>query len=174
METFFSGQDLLFTLLMKVGVAASLAALLVRWEVFRKVLFTEVRDSDLKLKLLLFLTPALALGVILRLLGYPYRFADLMLEGSFLLGLLGGRVVGPARRRPGEPAGISAPRMACTVDGRVCRLGGRVDPSGGSEQGGHLGFRAVHISQRSPFALAIFATQGRPVGHASARGLPGA
>jgi two-component system, LytTR family, sensor kinase len=95
METFFSGQDLLFTLLMKVGVAASLAALLVRWEVFRKVLFTEVRDSDLKLKLLLFLTPALALGVILRLLGYPYRFADLMLEGSFLLGLLGGRVVGP-------------------------------------------------------------------------------
>jgi len=95
METFFSGQDLLFTLLMKVGVAASLAALLVRWEVFRKVLFTEVRDSDLKMKLLLFLTPALALGVILRLLGYPYRFADLMLEGSFLLGLLGGLVVGP-------------------------------------------------------------------------------
>lgn len=95
MPNFFSGQDLLFTLLMKVGVAASLAALLVRWEVFRKVLFTEIRDSDLKLKLLLFLTPTLALGVILRLLGYPYRFADLMLEGSFLLGLLGGRVVGP-------------------------------------------------------------------------------
>ena len=95
METFFPGQDLLFTLLMKVGVAASLAALLVRWEVFRKVLFTEIRDSDLKLKLLLFLTPTLALGVILRLIGSPYRFADLMLEGSFLLGLLGGRVVGP-------------------------------------------------------------------------------
>jgi two-component system LytT family sensor kinase len=95
METFFPGQDLLFTLLMKVGVAASLAALLVRWEDFRNVLFTEVRDSDLKLKLILFLTPALAVGVLLRLVGYPYRFADLMLEGSFLLGLLGGRVVGP-------------------------------------------------------------------------------
>jgi two-component system LytT family sensor kinase len=95
METFFPGQDLLFTMLMKVGMAASLAALLVRWGVFRKVLYTEVRDSDLKLKLLLFLTPALALGVILRLLGNPYRFADLMLEGSFILGLLGGRVVGP-------------------------------------------------------------------------------
>jgi len=27
--------------------------------------------------------------VILRILGHPYRFADLMLEGSFLLGLLG-------------------------------------------------------------------------------------
>src|SRR5271165_1523041 len=48
METFFSGQDLLFTLLMKLVVAASLAALLVRWAVFRKVLFAEVRDSDLK------------------------------------------------------------------------------------------------------------------------------
>ena len=34
-------------------------------------------------------------GVILRILGQPYRAADLMLEGSFLLGLLGGRVVGP-------------------------------------------------------------------------------
>ena len=95
MEPFFSGSDLLFTLLMKVGVAASLAALLARWASFRKVLFTEVRDSDLKVKLLLFLTPTLALGVMLRLIGRPYRFADLMLEGSFLLGLLGGRVVGP-------------------------------------------------------------------------------
>ena len=87
--------DLLFTMLMKVGVAASLSALLVRWASFRNVLFTEIRDSDLKLKLMLFLTPALALGVMLRLIGPPYRFADLMLEGAFLLGLLGGRVVGP-------------------------------------------------------------------------------
>ena len=33
--------------------------------------------------------------MILRILGAPYRAADLMIEGSFLLGLLGGRVVGP-------------------------------------------------------------------------------
>jgi two-component system LytT family sensor kinase len=95
MFTLASGQDLLFTLLLKVGVAASLAALLVRWEIFRKVLFAEVRDSDLKVKLMLCLTPPLAFGVALRLMGNPYRFADLMMEGSFLLGLLGGRVVGP-------------------------------------------------------------------------------
>ena len=95
MVTLAFGQDLLFTLLLKVGVAASLAALLVRWEIFRKVLFAEVRDSDLKVKLMLCLTPPLALGVALRLVGNPYRFADLMLEGAFLLGLLGGRVVGP-------------------------------------------------------------------------------
>src|SRR2546428_13796285 len=90
-----SFKDLLYTLLLKVGVAASLAALLARWAVFRKVLFTEERDSDKKVKLMIFLTPPLAIGVMLRLVGHPYRFADLMLEGSFLLGLLGGRVVGP-------------------------------------------------------------------------------
>ena len=96
MDTLSSGKDLLFTLLLKVGVSASLAALLARSAIFRKVLYTEIRDSDLKVKLMLFLTPAFALGVMLRLVGgYPYRFADLMLEGSFLLGLLGGRVVGP-------------------------------------------------------------------------------
>ena len=87
------GKELLFLLLLKVGVAASLAALLVRSATFRKVLFTEIRDSEQKAQFLLFLTPPLAIGVMLRLVGY--RFADLTLEGAFLLGLLGGRVVGP-------------------------------------------------------------------------------
>jgi two-component system, LytTR family, sensor kinase len=90
----FSG-DLLLTLLLHVGAAASICAWLARSATFRKVLFTELRDSDQKLKLMLFVTPPLAFGVILRILGAPYRAADLMLEGSFLLGLLGGRVVGP-------------------------------------------------------------------------------
>ncbi len=93
MHTIGAGKDLLFLLVLKVGVAGSLAALLARSATFRQVLFTEERDSDLKVRLLLFLTPPLALGVMLRLVGY--RFADLTLEGSFLLGLLGGRVVGP-------------------------------------------------------------------------------
>jgi two-component system LytT family sensor kinase len=44
---------------------------------------------------MLFVTPPLAFGVFLRIVGQPYRAADLTLEGSFLLGLLGGRVVGP-------------------------------------------------------------------------------
>src|SRR5258708_16955874 len=95
MNTITSGGDLLLTLLLHVGAAASISALLARLAIFRKVLFTEVRDSDQKLKLMLFVTPPLAIGVILRIVGHPYRFADLMLEGSFLLGLLGGRVVGP-------------------------------------------------------------------------------
>jgi two-component system, LytTR family, sensor kinase len=95
MNLLSSTQGLLFTLLLKVGVAASMAALLARWAVFRRVLYTEVRDSDQKVKLLLFLTPVLGISVLLRLVGTPYEFADLMAEGSFLLGLLGGLVVGP-------------------------------------------------------------------------------
>src|SRR6202041_4200639 len=90
-----SSRDLLFTLLLKVGVAASFAALLARWNTFRRVLFTEERDPDQKLKLMLFMRPPLIVGVVLRLVGSPYRFADLSLEGAFLMGLLGGRVVGP-------------------------------------------------------------------------------
>ena len=95
METATSVRDLLFTLLLKVCVASSFAALLARWTTFRKVLFTEQRDPDQKVKLMLFMAPPLLVGLALRLLGSPYRFADLTIEGAFLLGLLGGRVVGP-------------------------------------------------------------------------------
>src|SRR6267142_2516309 len=96
MDTATSVRDLLFTLLLKVGVASSFAALLARWNSFRRVLFTEERDVDQKLKLMLFMTPPLIVGVTLRLVGHqPYAFADLSLEGAFLMGLLGGRVVGP-------------------------------------------------------------------------------
>jgi two-component system LytT family sensor kinase len=93
MEPFFSGKDLLFAMVLKVGFAAALAALLVRFRPFRNLLFTEIRDSDQKVMLLLFLTPPLAIGAMLRLWG-GYRFFDLTLEGSFLMGLIGGRVVG--------------------------------------------------------------------------------
>src|SRR5260370_28976187 len=95
MDTLTSVKVLLFPLLLKVGVASSIAALLARWNTFRRVLFTEERDPDQKLKLMLFMTPPLFVGVMLRLVGFQYRFADGSLEGAFLMGLLGGRVVGP-------------------------------------------------------------------------------
>src|SRR5450432_2908913 len=95
MDSGASLREILFTLLLKVGVASSIAALLARWNTFRRVLFTEERDSDQKLKLMLFMTPALIVGVTLRLVSRAYQFADLSLEGAFLMGLLGGRVVGP-------------------------------------------------------------------------------
>ena len=106
MDSATAVRDLLFTLLLKVGVASSIAALLARWNAFRRVLFTEERDPDQKLKLMLFMTPPLIVGVTLRLVGYPYQFADLSLEGAFLMGLLGGRVVGPLPPlQPGRRAG---------------------------------------------------------------------
>jgi two-component system, LytTR family, sensor kinase len=92
METISQGRELFFTLVLKVGWAAALAALLVRFASFRKLVFTENRTSDQKVLLLALLTPPLAVGVALRLFGYSYF--DLTLEGSFLMGLLGGRMVG--------------------------------------------------------------------------------
>lgn len=92
MSAAISLKDLIFLLVLKVGVAASMAAMLARSATFRRVLYTEMRNSDQKVQLLLFLAPALSMGVYLRLVGY--RFADLMLEGSFLLGIVGGSVTG--------------------------------------------------------------------------------
>src|SRR6267378_4359424 len=59
METVTPIRDLLFTLLLKVGVASSISALLARWTTFRRVLFTEERDPDQKIKLMLITIPAL-------------------------------------------------------------------------------------------------------------------
>ena len=96
MDTASAVREFLFNLLLKVAVASSFAALLARWNTFRRVLFTEQRDPDQKLKLMVFMVPPLILGVTLRLIGGSgYSFADLSLEGAFLMGLLGGRVVGP-------------------------------------------------------------------------------
>src|SRR2546430_11841064 len=96
METVTPIRDLLFTLLLKVGVASSIAALLARWNAFRRVLSTEERDPDQKLKLMLFMTPALIVGVTLRLVGgSSYAFADLSFEGAFLMGLLVRGDMGP-------------------------------------------------------------------------------
>src|SRR5438445_13764081 len=94
MDTTLTIRELLFTLLLKVGVASSIAALLARWNTFRRVLFTEERAPDQKLKLMLFMAPPLIGGVTLPLVGGPPRwFADLSLEGACLMALLGGPVV---------------------------------------------------------------------------------
>src|SRR3989441_612241 len=143
MEPIFSTRDFLFTLLLKVGVAASFAALLARWNTFRRVLFTEERDPDQKLKLMLFMTPPLILGVALRLVSPAYRFADLSIEGAFLMGLLGGRVVGPIggaivtipALAAHEWLGMPAASAAGVLGGLVRR--------GGPKKGGMWGFCPV-------------------------------
>src|SRR5258707_13099317 len=114
----FSPRDFLFTLLLKVGVAASIGALLARWNTFRRVLFTEERDVDQKIKLMFFMVPPLILGVSLRLVVAQYRFADLSLEAAFLMGLLCCPVVGPIGARL-----ITNPGLMCRE-----RLGMRSTP----------------------------------------------
>ena len=93
MNTLVGTQELLFALVLKVGFAASLAALLVRFRSFRNLLFTENRDSDQKVNAASFPHPA-AGNRRAAATRAGYRFFDLTLEGSFLMGLIGGRVVG--------------------------------------------------------------------------------
>ncbi|MEW5978689.1 MAG: histidine kinase [Acidobacteriota bacterium] len=83
----------LIALLVKLGIAASLAALLSRSQKFRKTLFAEPRDYREKLHLFLFWGIPLALGVAIRY-QMDYVAFDLTLEGTFVAGLLGGTVVG--------------------------------------------------------------------------------
>src|SRR6202158_3854985 len=146
MDRATSVGDLLFTLLLKVGVASSIAALLALWNAFRRVLFTEERDPDQKLKLMLFMTPALIVGVTLRLVGGPpYAFADLSLEGAFLMGLLGGRVVGPIGGAIITiPALISHEWLAMPAAATAGVLRGLIRP-GDSQQGRSLECRTIHV-----------------------------
>src|SRR5438876_8241370 len=96
METAIPIRDLLFTLLLKVGVASSISALLARWNAFRRVLFTEERDPAQTLKLMLLMTPAPIVGVTLRVGSGPsYAFLEWSLANTSLMGLLGARVVQP-------------------------------------------------------------------------------
>jgi two-component system LytT family sensor kinase len=88
-----STQALLFTQMLRVAAAASLAALLARFAVFRRALFAPRRTSRQSVELMLMLALPSALGVALRVFGYP--FADMTLAGSLLIGLVGGRLMGP-------------------------------------------------------------------------------
>ena len=152
-------------LMLKVGWAAALAALLVRFRSFRRLVFTENRDSDQKVMLLLFLTPPLAIGVLLRLVGY--RFFDLTLEGSFLMGLIGGRIVGLAGRFAHQLAGVWQSRVAFEPDG--CARGPSRGNDSRSDAGkrGHLAFRAVFFFEHSGVAVETGAIWKKELGDAA-------
>ncbi len=166
METLSGGRELLFTLVLKVGWAAALAALLVRFRSFRKLVFTENRDSDQKVMLLLFLcrrwrsAPCCAC--------WGYRFFDLTLEGSFLMGLIGGRMVGLlggsliSLLAFGNHEWLSSPMAAS--GGIAGRRGPRVDAG----KGRHLAFRAVPLSEYSAVAMEAGALRQGQLGDAAA------
>jgi|SRR5271157_762962 len=86
--------DSYFSLLMKLGVMASLASILARSNRFKTMLMRENRTAEQRLALSLVLSIVFACSVATRILGKSYYVADLGLEGSLLAGILGGYVTG--------------------------------------------------------------------------------
>lgn len=85
--------QILLTLLIKLGVIASLASIIARFGSFKRLIFVENRTPRQKLEFALFLGVPFMLGVLTRLLA-RYQGADLSLEITVLGGLLGGTIVG--------------------------------------------------------------------------------
>ncbi len=87
-------DSLLLTLLVKLGVVASLASILVRPNAVQRMLLRENRTLNQRLQLALWFSGVFATGVATRVLTGSYTAVDLGLEGSLLAGILGGYVSG--------------------------------------------------------------------------------
>ena len=81
---------LLITLLVKLGVVASVASILARASSFRRLFFAEKRSPTQTLGLLVFFLAPLTLGVWVRLVVPNFLAADISFETVILLGLLVG------------------------------------------------------------------------------------
>ncbi len=93
MEPTIPLQGTVFTLLVRVGIASSIAALLARSKVFHRVLAEERRTLNERLIFVLLYGPPVALGVLIRIV-LGYSATDVSLEGSLVAGLVGGRMTG--------------------------------------------------------------------------------
>jgi two-component system LytT family sensor kinase len=91
--TLSESQYILVLLLVKVGVMASLATVLVRFETFKRILLGKKEPWHSKLAFPLIIGLMILLGVWVRLL-VRYNAVDLSLEGSFLVGMLAGPLAG--------------------------------------------------------------------------------
>ncbi|HUJ23561.1 MAG TPA: histidine kinase [Bryobacteraceae bacterium] len=86
---------LLTTLLVKLGVVASLASILARPNAVQRMLLRENRTVNQRLQLGLWISGTFVAGVAARALSpSAYKALDLGLEGSLLAGILGGYVTG--------------------------------------------------------------------------------
>jgi two-component system, LytTR family, sensor kinase len=85
---------ILVTLLIRLGVAAAISSVLVRARRFRVLLFREERTLGEKLEMVLIVATPLALGVLVRWAVRNFYAADIAFEGSILMGVIGGRMVG--------------------------------------------------------------------------------
>jgi len=82
------------TLLVKLGVVASLASIMVRSHAVERMIMRESRTLNQRLKLALWFSALFGMSVATRVVAKGYRAVDLGLEGSLLAGLLGGYVTG--------------------------------------------------------------------------------
>jgi len=88
-------QPRLFVLLViQLGVIASIASVLARSVLFKRVLFLEHRSARQKLLFVLYLAFPLASGVFIRLTVHDFQSSDLSLPGTFLIGLFAGQAAG--------------------------------------------------------------------------------
>ena len=100
------------TILVKLGVMAAIASLLIRFGAFKRLLYRE--ELSLKEKLIFALLSGMLLssGVIVRLL-LNYDAADLSLSGTLLVGLLAGPLTGAAvGLMVGAPAAFNGELLA--------------------------------------------------------------
>lgn len=84
----------LMTLMIRLGVVASLASILVRSNRFKRMLLREQRTLNQRLLLALSFSSIFGAGVAVRVVQNSYKAVDLGLEGSLVAGLLGGYVTG--------------------------------------------------------------------------------
>jgi len=87
-------ESYLVTLLVKLGVVASLASILVRWSAVKRMLMRESRTMSQRVQLSLWFSGVFGASVATRVVSQSYQAVDLGLEGSLLAGLLGGYVTG--------------------------------------------------------------------------------
>jgi two-component system, LytTR family, sensor kinase len=87
-------QLILINLLIKIGVAASVASILVRSVEFKSLLFREDRTVKERIYLVLWIAVPLALGVWIRFSQRSFFAGDLSFETTVLLGLIAGRFAG--------------------------------------------------------------------------------
>jgi two-component system LytT family sensor kinase len=87
-------ESLLVTLLVKLGVVASLASILVRPDAVQRMLLRENRTLNQRVQLALWFSAIFAAGVATRVKTSSYLAVDLGLEGCLLAGILGGYVTG--------------------------------------------------------------------------------
>jgi len=85
---------ILINLLIKVGVAASVASILVRSVEFKSLLFREERTLKQQIYLLVWVGIPLAIGVYFRIIQKSFLAGDLSFETTVLLGVIAGRFAG--------------------------------------------------------------------------------